>query len=208
MPSCALALIFPTRTDAPSLVHTTSPAHLLALTSLRRPAHTRPAVVLPTVPLHNHTDVHTPACSRACPAFPHPRARNANVVTTTPRRSQLHDRRGVVVTTHPHRRAHFTRTPPRPLSHPALVHAPSRGRHRSPSPSRTPRWPLPSPRFASCHPGMSTLPTLTLARDTHARPRTISGNYQIWSHPDFENGHMFFSFSSPSSLDPISFVCR
>jgi hypothetical protein len=112
------------------------------------------------------------------------------------------------ITTHPHRRTHFTRTPPQPLSHPALVHAPSRGRHRSPSPSRTPRWPLPSPRFASCHPGMSTLPTLTLARDTHARPRTISGNYQIWSHPDFENGHMFFSFSSPSSLDPISFVCR
>jgi hypothetical protein len=62
------------------------------------------ATILPTAPLHNHTGVHTPACSRACP---HPCTCSTNVVTTTPRQSQLRDRHGVVVTTH-HRRMHLT----------------------------------------------------------------------------------------------------
>jgi hypothetical protein len=71
----------------------------------RAPRCTRapPATVPPTAPLHNHTGIHTPACSRACP---HPRACSTNVVTTTPQRSQLRDRHGGVVTTH-HRRTHL-----------------------------------------------------------------------------------------------------
>ena len=66
---------------------------------LTRRAHAKPALVLPTVSLHNHTDVHAPVCPRARhPALPIPRPR--------PRA---------------HRRTNFTRTSPWPFPHPALA---------------------------------------------------------------------------------------
>jgi hypothetical protein len=61
--SCPLALVLPTCTDAQSSMHTPPPARLPALTLPPCPMRTcTPALVLPTVALHNHTDVHAPAC--------------------------------------------------------------------------------------------------------------------------------------------------
>jgi hypothetical protein len=64
--SCPPALVLLTCTDAQSSMHTPPPARLPALTLPPRPTRTHtPTLVLPTVALHNHTDVHTPACLRA-----------------------------------------------------------------------------------------------------------------------------------------------
>jgi hypothetical protein len=293
----------------------------------RAPRRTRapPATVLPTAPLHNHTDVHTPAYSRACPAPPPSRLQHQrgddDITTITTARSSRRRRHhpspshaprlvlalprprlytpgparntGVVTTT--------TLSPPTLtiaptscalLSHPTLARTPSRSQHRRGgchhmrSPSCALRPPCPHARntdvvtttprrshrtiaaSSSSPPALTIMPTsrtsrpgprltrpslsrpplttptwcpsLTLAVHVHllapiltpprplwstrnacpARPhpcaqhpgpRSILGNYQIWSRPDTFISRMdicFLCFSSASSLDSISFVCR
>jgi hypothetical protein len=64
-----------------------------------------------------------PGLTGAHPVLPCPHAHNTDMVTTTPRRSHR-TIAVVIITTHPHRHAHFTHIPPRPSSHPALALTP------------------------------------------------------------------------------------